>query len=446
MRRVRWGLMWLLSASIAINLIDRQALSVVAPRLLRQLSLSDTQYSYILVAFQLGMIVGQLPAGIFLDWIGTRLGFAIIFVAWSVINGLHAFALNLWDLITLRFLLGAAECGNYSGGIKAIVEWMPAESRGLAAGVFNGGAQIGSLLAPPVIVLITIQWGWRSGFLLPSLLGLLWLAPWLWLASRLRLGAATPETDRSGTPLLDTPLSNRDRSRWLLRRSVARWQEKPAGAQDSSELTPAAGLTWSLLRQRPVVGFMLYRAFTGPLTSFYWYWLPLYLLQARGMSFLQIGSLAWVPFAAGGAGNLLGGAFSDFLLRSGFTPDRGLKPAFLIGGLLAMSSLLVPCISNNALALATICIAIFGNQWMQPIYIGCVGEMFPASVVARVSGIGGLADSTMTMLAMLFTGIIVERSSFAPVLLIAGSFPALALASIYLGVGPIMPLKMHSPR
>src|ERR1051325_7590886 len=137
--RLRSMLLALLSTSIAINLVDRQTLSVVAPVMRGELHLNNTQYAYIVCAFQLGMFLGQVPAGAMMDRIGTRLGLAMAFLAWSMINAAHALAGSLAMFVGLRFLMGFSECGNYTGGIKAIATLYPPEQRAFSGGVFNAG-------------------------------------------------------------------------------------------------------------------------------------------------------------------------------------------------------------------------------------------------------------------------------------------------------------------
>jgi ACS family hexuronate transporter-like MFS transporter len=404
--RKRWWIVALLSASIAINLVDRQVLSVVAPILRDRLLLSDTQYSYIIFAFQLGLLLGQVPAGVFLDRIGARLGFIFIFLSWSVINAMHSLARGLAALVGLRFLLGVSECGDYSGGIKVIAGLFPAEERALAGGIFNGGAQLGSVLAPPIVVFIALHWGWRSAFLLPSLLGLLWLIPWVALFPR----------DKSVLPAAGPQ----------------------AAGQSSKGGFASAG---KLLRNRQVLGLMLFRAMTGPLTSFYWYWLPEYLRHGRGMSMVAIGLLAWIPYVAGGIGNVAGGYFSDSLIKRKITPDGARKAAFVVGAVFSSLSLAIPEIRSTPLALAAICAIVFGNQFMVAPYIAMVGDIFPSRIVGTVNGLGGVADSGMGMITMLLTGIVIDHFSFVPVFFAAGMLPTLSVLSIFLVVRKIAPPK-----
>lgn len=398
--RRRWWIVALLSASIAINLVDRQVLSLVAPILRQQFSLSDTQYAYIIVGFQLGMLVGQVPAGMLLDWAGARLGFVFIFLSWSVVTGLHALSRGLSTLIGLRFLLGLSECGDYSGGIKVVAGLFPPEMRALAGGIFNGGAQLGAIISPPIVVMIALHWGWRAAFLLPSALGLLWLAPWLVLFPRgaMQLGQAAAK----GAEGLDAA---------RIRIPVKR-----------------------LLANRQVLGLLIFRASTGPLTSFYWYWLPEYLRHGRGLTMMAIGMLAWIPYVGGGLGNVIGGFFSDFLIRKGMTVDGARKTSFVIGAIFSTTSLCLPFVGSTALAIGLIFLAVFGNQYMVASYIGMVGDLFPAKTVATVNGIAGVADSATGMVTMLLTGIVIDHFSYAPVLTAAGILPWIAVFGVFVVV------------
>ncbi|MGH9325511.1 MAG: MFS transporter [Terriglobia bacterium] len=406
--RRRWWIVVLLSASIAINLVDRQVLSLVAPILRQQFSLSDTQYAYIIVGFQLGMLLGQVPAGMFLDWAGARTGFIFIFISWSVINGLHALSRGLRSLVGLRFLLGISECGDYSGGIKVVAGLFPPEMRALAGGVFNGGAQLGAILSPPIVVLITLHWGWHAAFLLPSLLGLVWLVPWLILFPRNAIeplrkvvaGSREPETSRIRIPLK------------------------------------------RLLGQHQVLGLVIFRAVNGPLTSFYWYWLPEYLRHGRGMTMMAIGMLAWIPYVGGGLGNVVGGFLSDLFIRRGATVDTARKASFVIGAVFSCVSFCLPFVSSTAVAIGLISLAIFGNQFMTASYIGTVGDIFPAKIVATVNGIAGVADSGAGMVTMLLTGIIIDHYSYSPVLIAAGILPVIGLLSVFLVIRRIAPVDV----
>lgn len=396
--RVQWTIVGLLSASIAINLIDRQVLSVLAPVLREEMRLSATGYAAITAGFQLGMMAGQVPVGALMDRVGTRIGLASIFVAWSVIGGAHAFASGIAAFVVLRFLMGLAECGNYTAGIKAIAGLFPSATRSTAGGIFNAGAQLGSVIATPLIVFIATTLGWRMAFVLPAAIGLIWLAPWLTLYPR-GDGQAIRASGGSTPPVLFT----------------------------------------DLLRSRKVLGLFLIRVFSGPVTTLYWAWLPLYLRTGRNMSFVMIGMLGWLPNLFGMTGNVAGGVLTDRLVRMTGSADRGRKLAFGAAFGLSALSMTMPFVANDYVALALMGLALFGNQWVAAVYIGTVGDVVPPHLVGRVNGIAGFGDSSSVLVAQLLIGALVDRYSFTPVFIGAGLFPVLALLSVLFVLGRIEP-------
>jgi MFS transporter, ACS family, hexuronate transporter len=403
--RLRWTIVALLSSSIAINLIDRQVLSVLAPILREEMRLSATQYAYITAAFQLGMMAGQVPVGAFMDRVGTRTGLAAIFVAWSVIGGAHGLAAGLTGFIVLRFLMGLSECGNYTAGIKAIAGLFPAATRASAGGFFNAGAQFGSIVATPLVVFIATHLGWRLAFLIPALIGLLWLIPWLTLFPEARASPAA-----AGTP------------------------------------APANIGMGELIRNRKVLGLFLIRVFSGPITTLYWAWLPLYLRTGRAMSFATIGLLGWLPNLFGMSGNVLGGLLTDRLVALTGSADRGRKVAFSGAFALSALSMAMPFVANDYVALALMGLALFGNQWVAATYIGTVGDVVPHEVAGRVNGLAGFGDSTSVLMAQLAIGVLVDWYSFTPVFIGAGLFPLLALASVWFVLGRIERASFPSAR
>ena len=401
--RVRWTIVALLSSSIAINLIDRQVLSVLAPILSDELRLSATQYAYITASFQLGMMAGQVPVGAFIDRIGTRTGLAAIFIAWSMVGGAHAFAAGLLGFVALRFLMGLSECGNYTAGIKAIAALFPAATRASAGGFFNAGAQFGSIVATPLVVFIATHLGWRLAFLVPAVIGLLWLIPWL---------AFFPKT--AGAAQGVATASEGDRVGF-----------------------------GQLIRNRKVLGLFLIRVFSGPITTLYWFWLPLYLRTGRAMSFAMIGILGWLPNLFGMSGNVLGGLLTDRLVATTGSTDLGRKLAFTGAFGLSALSIAMPFVENDYVALALMGLALFGNQWVAATYIGTVGDVVPHEVAGRVNGLAGFGDSASVLLAQLAIGVLVDRYSFTPVFVGAGLFPLLALASVVVVLGRIERAQFH---
>jgi MFS transporter, ACS family, aldohexuronate transporter len=426
----RWTIVGLLSTSIALNLLDRQVLSVLASELRSQFQWSNAQYGYIAVAFNFGMMVGQIPIGTLMDRVGTKIGLAIIFVAWSLLSVAHAMAgpgtaveaiargLITWlpgmstlaaglaGFILLRFLMGVSQCGNYTAGIKALAGLFPAATRSRAGGVFNAGAQFGSVIAPPIVVFLASQFGWRMAFVIPGLVGLLWLIPWL---------ATFPDKN-----------------------TMTAVSIKPAGAAAAG--APAIRLS-QLIGNHKVLGLFLIRVFTGPITTFYWTWLPLYLRTGRGMSFLAVGFFASVPNLIGMGGNVIGGLITDRLVKATGSVDLGRKIAFTCAFGLGALSMTMPFVSNDFLAVLLMGLALFGNQWVAATYIGTVGDVVPQQLAGRVNGIAGLGDNGAALLAVLYTGMIVDRYGWTPVFFGAGLLPFLAMLSLFLVLRKIEPAK-----
>lgn len=348
---------------MTINILDRQVLSVVAPVLRDRLGLSNTEYGFIIFSFLLGMTMGQLPVGVVMDRKGPRFGFSLIMAWWSAANVLHAFARSLAALSGLRFLLGLGECGTYSGGVKVIGQWFSVKERALAAGIFNGGSLLGSIVAPPLIVLITVKFGWPAAFILPGLLGLFWLIPWwkvFW------------------EPWRHPCLSESARQQATLVKKAA--DEHGADPR----ILPLLGLP-------EVWGVIVMRALGGPVTHFYWYWLPEYLKRERNMSMVMIGYFAWLPFFSGGLGNIGGGWFSGWLFRRGWTLDAARKAAFVLAVALCLTAMFTPMVPSSAWALFLICLASLGINCFAANLMGILTDLFPEKILAKVGDSPGWA-------------------------------------------------------
>ncbi len=430
--QTRWTIVALLAASITINLIDRQTLSQLAAILREQWHWSNAQYGYIATIFNLGMMLGQIPAGQFLDRVGTKIGLATIFVGWSLVCAAHALAgpgtaiesvsSAIWSIIPgvpeisaglagfflLRFVMGLFECGNYTGGIKAIAGLFPKETRSRAGGVFNAGAQLGSVLAGPLILSLLIAkmgMSWQMGFVIPAVLGLLWLIPWL---------AIFPDKATMTSIAL---------------------KPSPGTSQASADVPLGV-----LFRNHQVLGLLLIRVFSGPITTFYWTWLPLYLRNGRGMTLFATGLMSSVPQLFGMAGNVFGGVLTDRFVRT-MGSDRGRKLGFVCAFSLGALSMTMPFVSNNVAAVVLMGLALFGNQWYAATYIGTVGDIVPQHLAGRVNGIAGFGDNGAVTFAILYTGIMVDKYGWSQVFVAAGILPLLAMASLFLVLRRIEPAR-----
>ena len=400
-----WAAAVLLSLSLALNFIARLVLANVAPALEAELHLSNTQYSYIVFSFMTAMMLGQVPAGVMLDWIGARLGLPILLIGWSASNILQSLARGVLSFSGLRFLMGVFECGNQSAAVKVIGGLFPARQTALALAVMDSGSVIGSMVASPLVVFILVHWGWRAAFSLPSLLGFLWLPLWF---KFFRPG-------RSAT----------------LQHAAA--TEHPPGLR-------------AIVRRRKVWGVVLMRAFAGPISQFYWYWLPLYLVRGRGMSFQAMATLSFVAYLLGGLGSLFAGGFSNWLLKHGMSANAVRKLVFAVGTGFAASCAAVPLIPGIRIAIALISLAIFGLNMTGTDLSAIIADIFPEVTLARISGLTGMGEGVMNMILTLTTGIVVDRVGFGPVFAGAGLMPLFSAAALFLVVGHIHRTSFAKPR
>jgi ACS family hexuronate transporter-like MFS transporter len=406
-------IVFLLFLLIGICILDRQILSVIAPVLRTRLDLSNTAYGGILFFFLAGMTIGQIPVGIMIDRIGARVGFVVILCVWSLASLGHAFMGSVAEFCVLRFILGLAECGVYSGGTKVIAQWFPPEDRAFAAGIFNSGSLAGAIAAPPLIVYLTLHFGWRIAFLVPSVAGLIWIVPWLrtywepWRHPRLRA-------------IEDVPVS------------------PPVRQSDPPMLY--------LLTIPAVWGVILMRAFAAPVTNFYWYWLPEYLKSQRGMSLQAVGLLAWLPFLAGGLGNLGGGWLARWMIKQGHSLHSSRRALFAISIGLSAFAVLVPMASNDLVALGLISIASLGINAYAANLMGLLTDLFPHQILGRITSLTGIGDGVMSMIIMLLTGVIVDHFSYVPVFIAVGLLPLLALTAFFVLVRKVRPVAIMFPQ
>lgn len=401
-RQVRWGMLALLFTVTVVNFVDRQSLSIVAPVLRETLGLSNTDYGIIVSCFMFGMMAGEFPMGWLMDRRGVRLGLSLAVSWWSLANAMHAFGRSMLHFSLLRFFLGTGECGNYSGGLKLVSQWFPVRERALAVGIFNGGSMIGSIIAPPLLVWLMLSYGWRAAFLLPSLLGFLWVIAW-------RLFYHSPDRH----PLLSSAERNYIRE----------------GAE-SAEAPPPGNLT--LLARREAWALMLCRFLVGPVVQFYIYWLAEYLYRQRGFSLKAIGMFAWVPFLFGDIGSIAGGWVSGRLIRRGFSVAAARAVSMGFGAALCLLSIAAARAATAPAAMAFICLVLAGHTFLSANMFAAISDLFPNNAVGRVTALTGVAGGLSGMLFPLLTGFLVDRFSYLPVFSLAAVMPAAGVAALFL--------------
>jgi ACS family hexuronate transporter-like MFS transporter len=399
--RLRWTLLALVSVAFIINFLDRQVLSVLAPAIRRELGLSHTEYGTIVFCFLLGMAVFQIPNGLLMDRGGARRGFSVIVFIWSCASMAHAAARSTLQFGLLRFVLGSAECGNYTGGLKLVAQRFPARERGLAGGIFNSCTFVASVIAPPLVTWLALRFSWRAAFLIASSSGFLWLLLWR---------ALYP-------PALDAPAS---------------------AACDSGHISIRR-----LLGLRQTWGLILTRSLTGPLSHFYWFWLPEYLSSARGLSLGDMGRIVWIPYLFGGLGNVFSGYLAGVLLRMGRTVDFSRRlPLFSGAVIVAGANFVVYFAPSVWMAVVLLSAANFGANMIEPSFIAYFGDFFPDRVVGRVSSLTGVGDNITSMVLMLSTGVVLDRYSYLPVFTMAGTIPLLIVVNVVFVLGRVRRIEL----
>src|SRR5579863_3562695 len=410
-RNLRWWIGGLLFASTVINYIDRQALSLLAPYLKQDFHWTNTDYANLLICFRLAYSFGQTICGRFIDRVGTRRGLTLSVIWYSVASICNAFARGFFSFAIVRFLLGAGESANWPGATKAVSEWFPKRERALAAALFDSGSSIGGAVAPFLLLPIYFRWGWRPVFVVPGLLGFLWLLVW-------RRMYFLPQ---------DHPRITPEERQMILAENVT-----------SAESIAKPRPRWrDLLKLPQTWGTIIAKAFTDPVWFFVTDWFPIYLV-AKGIS-LRSGLIAvWIPFIAADLGNFFGGAASGFLIKRGWSLGAARKAVVVFGGFGVM--LLIPTIFTVNLAAITVLFALatFAYAAFSTIANVLPTDLFHSKAVATVSGLSGTAAGIGTILAFELIGHFSDARqatathTFDPIVIVAGLIPFVGMILVLL--------------
>lgn len=409
---LRWLILGLLFFSTVINYVDRQALSVLLPTLREELGLSSADYGLITTVFLTAYTIAQIPIGMWIDKVGTRVGLAVLVGAWSVAAMLHALARGPISLCGMRCLLGLTEAGNWPGGAKAVAMWFPQKRRALAMAVFDSGSALGAVLAPPCVALLAIYMGWRAAFVITGVLGIVWLVAWLAIYH---------------VPRTHPWLASGDRDKVL---------EEVGNSNGKS----AAGFKVPLRRiigTRALWGLMATRMVATPAWWFYVFWLPDYLSKGRGFSLTEIGFYGWIPYFTVDLGKVTGGAISDRLLSRGHSATLARKSVMACGALAMMGGLFVVSAPNAAVAIAWVSVATFGFGLWSANILALHADIFPAQIMGTVMGATTMAASLGGAIFTYGVGLVVDSVGYAPVFAVVGLLAATACGLLVFAVGRV---------
>jgi len=408
---LRWWIGGLLFASTVINYIDRQTLALLAPYLKQDYHWTNTDYANIVITFRVAYSIGQTLSGRLLDRVGTRRGLTFSVLWYSLVSILTSLARGFYSFATFRFLLGAGESANWPGATKAVSEWFPKRERGLATALFDSGSSVGGAIAPFIVLAVYFRWGWRPAFVLPGLLGFLWLIAWR----------------RMYHPPQEHPRIHDAERRMIL-----------ADTQDPGVEAGKARLRWrDLLKLPQTWGTIIAKGLTDPVWFFVTDWFPIYLV-AKGIP-PKSGLLAvWVPFIASDLGNFFGGAASGYLIKRGWPLGAARKALVVFGGVGVL--LLIPTIFVVKLwaITALFALATFSYASFSTIANVLPADLFTSESVASVSGLSGTGAGIGTIIAFKLIGTFTDARqaaathSFDPIVVVAGMVPFIAMILVLL--------------
>lgn len=396
----KWYYVLLVAAAIAISYFDRLTLPVAIAAIQHNIPLSNEQFSWLQTSFLLSYAALYVIGGRLLDRLGTRRGFLLIMLWWSLACALHSLATGFVLLMVARFLLGAGEGGAFPAATRVVAEWIEPRERSTAMGLINAGTAIGSLLAPPIIGFILLRSGWRAVFVAAGAAGLCWV---LWWAVSYR-GHGTE-----------------------------------GGAKSVEGVPPIPWL--HLLRLPNVQAFVFAKFMSDSAWYFLLFWLPKYLYDSRGFDIKQVSYYGWIPYAASGAGSFLGGWFSSVLLHRGCSLDAARKVALGCCAA-AMPAVMLVSLVPVSMALVLFSVAFFAQQAWSGLVMTLPADIFPLNAVGTVAGLIGFGGAMGGAVFGVVAGYLLGHGVHYGALFVAvGAFHAVGFGAILLRGGRIQPLR-----
>jgi ACS family hexuronate transporter-like MFS transporter len=381
--KYRWTIVSLVFFATTVNYLDRQVISLLKPILEKEFNWTETDYSNIVIAFQLAYAIGLLGFGRIIDKIGTKVGYALSLTVWSFASIAHAFATSTFGFGAARAALGLSEAGNFPAAVKTVAEWFPKKERALATGIFNSGSNIGAILAPVAVPWIAMTWGWQEAFVITGAIGLIWLIFWFIFyeipAKQKRLGKA--EYDYIHSDTIENQ-GNSESVKWI-----------------------------KLLGIRQTWAFVVGKFMTDPIWWFLLFWLPSFLKTEYNMTGTQVSLPLAVVYTLTVFGSVGGGWLSGFLIKKGWPIYRSRKTSMM-----AFALCVIPVVAAQALgkinpwmAVLVIALAASAHQaWSANMYT-IASDMFPKKAIGSVVGIGSMAGAIGGILIARLAGVLLDH-------------------------------------
>lgn len=392
---IRWWVVFLVFLATGLSFLDRQVLSIAVIRIQEEFGFSDVEYGWVNTSFLLSYALMFTVGGWLIDRIGARKGLGIAVGVWSVANALHGVMTNLPQLLTFRFFLGMGEGACFPGAARTVHEWFDEKERAFANGIAIGGSAIGAVIAPPLTIWLSNSYGWRSGFVIPGVAGAIWVVVWLLLP----------------------------------------WKRKAANRAESAFQAPQSlKIPFSaILKQRETWVFVLMRFLLDPVMYFMMFWIPKYLSDVRAVPFERIGQLFWIPFLSLGVSNILGGFFSDQLVRKEVGTGRARKIVMGCAAALTLAVPLTEFTSSVGIAVACMALYMFAHGCWITNYITAISDVFGPGATSTVVGLSGTAGALSSLILNPMIGKIVQEYSYKPLWIVSGLlYPVAFIAFIAL--------------
>jgi MFS transporter, ACS family, aldohexuronate transporter len=400
--RFRWVIVALLFSATALNYVDRQIIGILQPTLAHQFHWTQGDYANIVFWFEVAYAVGYLIFGKLIDRIGARAGYALAVGIWTVAHVAHAWASSLTDFMVARFAIGLGESGNFPAGLKAVAEWFPKRERALATGIFNAGTNIGAIVTPLIVPVITLTLGWRAAFLITGSFTLVWLVVWLAVyrppRQHPRVGAAEMALIESDPP------------------------------------DPVVSIPWrKVLRVRETWAFAIAKFLTDPVWWMWLFWLPDFLVKRHHLDLRTFGPPIVAVYVVSDVGSIAGGWMSSRLLRAGFSLNAARKYTMLLCAVLVLPVFAAASVDSLWEAVAIVALAAAAHQGFSCNLFTLPSDVFPRRAVGTLVGIGGTAGAIGGMLLAKYAGWVLDRlGTFKPLFAYAGCAYLLALLVVHL--------------
>ncbi len=409
---LRWWIIALIFIATVINYVDRTAFALLWPQMGEDLGMDKKDYALLLNVFMATYAASKFLSGRLYDKIGTRIGFTLSIIVWSLAATFHAFAKGLFSLSFVRGMLGLGEAGLWPGAVKSNGEWFPVKQRALAQGIFNSGASIGNVIAPVIIVFLYARFGWKTTYIILGLIGLIWVIPWL----------VINKSNPKNHPWIT------DEEKGII------FGDQIEEVEESTENKKSLSLK-EILSFKESWGVLLCRFFIEPIWWFFAGWMPIYLNSKFNLSIEQIGNTMWISYLMAAAGSILGGLFTEQMIKKS-SVDYGRKISIVVGCILiivAFVSIILFVKETNFMTFIYLAgVALFGFQFAIGNIQTLSSDLLKGPSVGTLAGLAGTVAAVSPMIMNWFIGQITGGGSYVPAFVAITISVALAVLVVFL--------------